>query len=269
MPELPEVETTCRGIAPRVSGQRIERVILRETRLRWPVSPEVAGLAGNRIESVSRRAKYLLMQLDQGHLIWHLGMSGSMRVLPIGTAVGDHEHIEMQLANGQALKFRDPRRFGCLFYSNEDPLQHRLLRNLGPEPLTDAFNADYLHACCRGRSAAIKTVLMNSHIVVGVGNIYASEALYLAGIRPTRAAGRISKARLAKLVDAVRITLAAAIAAGGTTLQDFIQVDGKPGYFRHSLQVYANRGNCNACGAGIRHLIQGQRSSYYCPSCQT
>ena len=152
MPELPEVETTCRGIAPHVSGQRIERVILRETRLRWPVSREVADLAGHRIESVTRRAKYLLMQLDQGHLIWHLGMSGSMRVLPIGAPVGDHEHIEMQLANGQALKFRDPRRFGSLFYSSEDPLQHRLLRNLGPEPLADAFNADYLYACCRGRS---------------------------------------------------------------------------------------------------------------------
>jgi formamidopyrimidine-DNA glycosylase len=269
MPELPEVETTCRGIAPHVSGQRIERVILRETRLRWPVSREVADLAGHRIESVTRRAKYLLMQLDQGHLIWHLGMSGSMRVLPIGAPVGDHEHIEMQLANGQALKFRDPRRFGSLFYSSEDPLQHRLLRNLGPEPLADAFNADYLYACCRGRSAAIKTILMNSHIVVGVGNIYASEALYLAGIRPTRAAGRISKARLGRLVEAVRTTLSAAIAEGGTTLQDFIQVDGKPGYFRHSLQVYANKGNCFACGTSIRHLVQGQRSSYYCPGCQT
>jgi formamidopyrimidine-DNA glycosylase len=269
MPELPEVETTCRGIAPHVSGQRIERVIVRETRLRWPVSPEVAGLAGNHIKSVSRRAKYLLMQLDQGHLIWHLGMSGSMRVLPIGAAVADHEHIEIQLANGQALKFRDPRRFGSLFYSDEDPLQHRLLRNLGPEPLADAFNATYLYACCRGRSAAIKTVLMNSHIVVGVGNIYASEALYLAGIRPTRAAGRISRVRLAQLVEAVRTTLIAAIAEGGTTLQDFIQVDGKPGYFRHALQVYANKGNCNACGTGIRHLVQGQRSSYFCPHCQT
>jgi formamidopyrimidine-DNA glycosylase len=269
MPELPEVETTCRGIAPHLTGQRIERVILRETRLRWPISPEVSGLAGSCIESVSRRAKYLLMQLDHGHLIWHLGMSGSMRVLPIGSAVGDHEHVELQLANGQALKFRDPRRFGSLFYSSQDPLQHRLIRPLGPEPLGDEFDGTYLYARCRGRSAAIKSVLMNSHIVVGVGNIYASEALYLAGIRPTRAAGRISKMRLTKLVDAVRATLSAAIAAGGTTLQDFSQADGKPGYFRHSLQVYANKGDCNTCGTAIRHLVQGQRSSYYCPTCQT
>jgi len=269
MPELPEVETTCRGIAPHLCGQRIERVILRETRLRWPVSAEVAGLAGNRVETVSRRAKYLLMRLDRGNLIWHLGMSGSMRVLPVGSPAAAHEHVEMQFANGLALKFRDPRRFGALLYSEQDPLQHRLLRALGPEPLADEFDADYFHERCRGRSAAIKTVLMNSQIVVGVGNIYASEALYLAGIRPTRAAGRISKARLAKLVDAVRSTLAAAIDQGGTTLQDFTQVDGKPGYFRQALQVYANKGQCHACGSAIRHLVQGQRSSYYCPGCQT
>ncbi len=269
MPELPEVETTCRGIAPHVSGQRIERVILRNTRLRWPVSPEVAGLAGTQIEGVSRRAKYLLMSLQQGSLIWHLGMSGSMRVLPTGSPAALHEHVEFQLDNGQSLKFRDPRRFGALLYCAEDPLQHRLLKALGPEPLQDEFNADYLYRQCRGRSAAIKTFIMNSHIVVGVGNIYASEALYLAGIRPTRPAGRISKARIARLVDAIRATLGAAIDQGGTTLQDFTQVDGKPGYFRQALQVYANKGPCHACGKPIRHLVQGQRSSYYCPGCQT
>jgi formamidopyrimidine-DNA glycosylase len=269
MPELPEVETTRRGIEPHLCGQRIERIFLRETRLRWPVSPEVAGLAGRRIEAVSRRAKYLLMRLDRGNLIWHLGMSGSMRVLPTGSPVAVHEHIEFQFENGLSLKFRDPRRFGSLFYCEQDPLQHRLLRALGPEPMAQEFNADYLYRRCRGRSAAIKTVLMNSHIVVGVGNIYASEALYLAGIRPTRAAGRISRARLAKLVDAVRATLNAAIAAGGSTLRDFTQADGKPGYFRQALQVYANKGQCHACGKAIRHLVQGQRSSYYCPGCQT
>jgi len=269
MPELPEVETTCRGIAPHVSGQRIEQIILRETRLRWPISAEVANLEGHRIAGVSRRAKYLLMALDQGHLIWHLGMSGSMRVLPTGAAAATHEHVEFQLANGQSLRFRDPRRFGALLYSPDDPLQHRLLQALGPEPLADAFDADYLYACCRGRSAAIKTLIMNSHVVVGVGNIYASEALFLAGIRPTRAAGRISKARIARLVEAIRVTLGAAIEKGGTTLQDFTQADGKPGYFRHALQVYANKGTCHACGRSIRHLVQGQRSSYYCPGCQT
>lgn len=269
MPELPEVETTRRGIEPQLSGQLIERVILRETRLRWPVSPEVADLAGRRIEAVARRAKYLLFRMDRGNLIWHLGMSGSMRVLPVGTPAGEHEHVELQFGNGQALKFRDPRRFGSLFYCAGDPLQHRLLQALGPEPLAPEFNADYLHGRCRGRKAAIKTILMNSHVVVGVGNIYASEALFLAGIRPTRAAGRISKARLAKLVDAVRATLSAAIAKGGTTLQDFTQADGKPGYFRHALQVYANKGHCHNCGQPIRQLVQGQRSTYFCPGCQT
>ena len=209
------------------------------------------------------------MHLDRGNLIWHLGMSGSMRILPIGSAAENHEHVEFQLSNGQALKFRDPRRFGALLYCDEDPLQHRLLRKLGPEPLGEEFDADYLYHCCRKRSAAIKTVLMNSHIVVGVGNIYASEALFLAGIRPARAARRISKPRLEKLVNAVRDTLSAAIAQGGTTLQDFTQVDGKPGYFRHELQVYANKGECKVCGQPIKHLVQGQRSSYYCPECQS
>ena len=269
MPELPEVETTRRGIQAHVRGQKIERVILRETRLRWPISAEVSNLKDRHIRDVSRRGKYLLMHLDRGNLIWHLGMSGSMRILPIGSAAENHEHVELQLDNGQALKFRDPRRFGALLYCDEDPLQHRLLRKLGPEPLGEEFDADYLYHCCRKRSAAIKTVLMNSHIVVGVGNIYASEALFLAGIRPARAARRISKPRLEKLVNAVRDTLSAAIAQGGTTLQDFTQVDGKPGYFRHELQVYANKGECKVCGQPIKHLVQAQRSSYYCPECQS
>lgn len=269
MPELPEVETTRRGIEPHVSNQCIDAVILRETRLRWPISSEVKDLAGHRIEGVTRRGKYLIMRLDRGNLIWHLGMSGSMRILPLGSASQDHEHVELQLANGQALKFRDPRRFGALLYCETDPLQHRLLNRLGPEPLGDEFDADYFHHCCRARSAAIKSVLMNSHIVVGVGNIYASEALFRAGIRPARAARRISRVRIARLVDAVRETLASAIEQGGTTLQDFTQADGNPGYFSQSLQVYGNRGDCAVCGSQIRHLVQGQRSSYYCPGCQS
>ena len=269
MPELPEVETTRRGIEPHVCGQSIERVILRETRLRWPISAEVSGLQGRQIREVSRRGKYLLMHLDQGNLIWHLGMSGSMRILPVGSAAENHEHVEFQLSNGQALKFRDPRRFGALLYCAQDPLQHRLLRQLGPEPLSGTFDADYLFHCCRKRSAPIKTVLMNSHIVVGVGNIYASEALFLAGIRPTRAARRITKPRITKLVSAIRDTLASAIGHGGTTLQDFTQVDGKPGYFRHELQVYGNKAQCKTCGKPIKQLVQAQRSSYYCPGCQT
>jgi formamidopyrimidine-DNA glycosylase len=209
------------------------------------------------------------MHLDRGNLIWHLGMSGSMRILPTGAATEKHEHVEFQLSNGLALKFRDPRRFGALLYCTHDPLQHRLLRQLGPEPLSDAFDADYLYQCCRQRSAAIKTVLMNSHIVVGVGNIYASEALFLAGIRPTRAARRISKPRIARLVSAVRETLVSAIGHGGTSLQDFTQVDGKPGYFRHELQVYGNKAECKTCGKPIKQLLQAQRSTYYCPGCQS
>jgi formamidopyrimidine-DNA glycosylase len=269
MPELPEVETTRRGIEAHVREQRIEAVILRETRLRWPISAEVASLAGSRIMDVSRRGKYLIMHLDRGNLIWHLGMSGSMRILPIGAHSQDHEHVELQLANGQALKFRDPRRFGALLYCAGEPLQHRLLNKLGPEPLGDDFDTDYLHRCCRRRSAAIKNVLMNSHIVVGVGNIYASEALFRAGIRPARAARRISRPAIARLVEAVRETLASAIEQGGTTLQDFTQADGKPGYFSQSLQVYGNSGNCGVCGSKIKHLVQAQRSSYYCPKCQS
>ncbi len=269
MPELPEVETTRRGIEAHVVGQRIDKVILRETRLRWPVSAEVSGLRGRIIEEVSRRGKYLIMRLDRGNLIWHLGMSGSMRTLPAGTAAADHEHVELRLGNGRALKFRDPRRFGALLYTAGDPLQHRLLSCLGPEPLEPEFDAEYLYQCCRGRRAAIKTLLMNGHIVVGVGNIYACEALFQAGIRPTRAARRLSKQQAAVLVGAVRDTLAAAIEDGGTTLQDFTQADGNPGYFTQQLQVYGNTGVCRVCGKTVKRLVQGQRASYYCPQCQS
>lgn len=269
MPELPEVETTLRGIEPHVSGQQIDKSHVRIASLRWPISEEVAGLAGRKIIAVSRRAKYILMQLDRGHLIWHLGMSGSMRVLPCRSPVERHEHVELELANGMSLKFRDPRRFGALLYCEANPLEHRLLLPLGPEPLSEEFTPDYLYQQCRRRNAPIKTVIMNGHIVVGVGNIYACEALFQAGIRPQRAASKISKARIALLVERIKITLAAAIAQGGTTLQDFTQVDGKPGYFTQSLLVYANKGQCHTCGKAIKKITQAQRSSYYCPACQT
>jgi formamidopyrimidine-DNA glycosylase len=269
MPELPEVETTRRGIEPHVCGQVIDEIIIRDARLRWPVNAEVAAIGGRRITALDRRGKYLIMALDRGSLIWHLGMSGSMRILPAGTAGALHEHIELRLANGQALKFRDPRRFGALLYTSGDPLRHRLLRELGPEPLGDGFDAEYLQGRCRGRRVAIKNLLMNSHIVVGVGNIYASEALFRAGIRPARAARRVGKSRIARLVDAVRETLSSAIECGGTTLQDFTQADGKPGYFRHELMVYGNRGPCRVCGTPVRQVVLGQRASYYCPKCQS
>ena len=269
MPELPEVETTMRGIAPHVCGQNIIRVIIRDHRLRWPIPKEVQDTQGRKIESVSRRGKYILMRLDQGTLIWHLGMSGSMRVLPVDTPPEKHEHVELQLGSGLALKFRDPRRFGALLYTDEDPLQHRLLSSLGPEPLSDEFNAVYLYTACKNKSAAIKLVIMDSQIVTGVGNIYACEALFSAGIKPTAKAGRISRKRLATLIEAIRDTLRAAIQQGGTTLQDFSQVDGNPGYFTQSLKVYGVKEPCIACGTNIKQVTQGQRSSYFCPKCQT
>jgi len=269
MPELPEVETTARGIRPHLRGQTIERIIIRNRSLRWPISHAVDTLQGQRINDVYRRGKYILMPVGKATLIWHLGMSGSMRVLPNNSPVEKHEHVEMQMTSGQALKFRDPRRFGSLLYTEDDPLEHRLLCKLGPEPLSDDFNADYLYQACRKRSAAIKSVIMDSHQVVGVGNIYASEALFSAGILPTREAGSISKKRLSKLVGTIKQTLAAAIEQGGTTLQDFSQVDGKPGYFKQSLNVYGVKHACPVCGKSIRQITQNQRSSYYCPKCQT
>ena len=269
MPELPEVETTMRGIEPWVCGRVIKRFIVRNNQLRWPVASETASLSGHRIENLSRRGKYILMQLDRGTLIWHLGMSGSMRIRPAGSPIGNHEHIEVELASGYALRYRDPRRFGALLFTESDPLAHPLLEKLGPEPLSAEFDAGYLYAACRKRSAAIKTVIMDSHRVAGVGNIYASEALFSAGIYPARAAGRISKKRIARLVIAIKKILQAAILQGGTTLKDFTQVDGNPGYFRHQLKVYGNRGPCPVCANPVKQLRQGQRSTYYCPKCQT
>ncbi|MFT5656798.1 MAG: formamidopyrimidine-DNA glycosylase [Gammaproteobacteria bacterium] len=269
MPELPEVETTMRGIEPHVCGQTIHRVIVRNHRLRWPVAPETADMAGRVIQTVSRRAKYILMQLDHGSLIWHLGMSGSMAIQPINTPPKIHEHIEIELTSGQSLKYRDPRRFGALLYCAHNPLQHRLLQSLGPEPLSDEFDVTHLRSKCLHKNSSIKSVIMDSHIVTGVGNIYACEALFAAGINPTRKAGSISKKRLEKLVATIKATLSAAILQGGTTLQDFTQVDGKPGYFAQSLCVYGIKGPCNHCGATIRKLTQNQRSSYFCSTCQT
>ena len=269
MPELPEVETTMRGIAPYLRDQRIEQFIVRNHQLRWPVAKETANLRGRRIKGVSRRAKYILMQLDQGTLIWHLGMTGSMRIQPVGSPAENHEHVEVQLASGQALKFRDPRRFGALLYTTADPLEHRLLNKLGPEPLSDDFDGEHLYHACRKRTASIKSVIMDGHRVVGVGNIYASEALFSARINPARAAGGISKKRIYRLVETIKHTLQAAIQQGGTTLQDFTQVDGKPGYFGQQLNVYGIKQGCPVCATTIEKIVQGQRSSYFCPRCQT
>jgi formamidopyrimidine-DNA glycosylase len=269
MPELPEVETTMRGIEPYVCGQTIHRFIVRHHQLRWPVPPETTDMAGRLIQTVSRRGKYILMQLDQGSLIWHLGMSGSMTIQPINTPPQTHEHLEVELTSGQSLKYRDPRRFGALLYCKDNPLHHRLLQNLGPEPLTDNFDVDHLRAKCLNKTSSIKSVIMDSHNVTGVGNIYACESLFLAGINPLRKAGSISRKRLGKLVTSIKAILHAAILQGGTTLQDFTQVDGKPGYFTQSLSVYGIKGSCAACDTDIKKLTQNQRSSYFCPKCQT
>jgi formamidopyrimidine-DNA glycosylase len=269
MPELPEVETTRRGLAPLVVGQSIAAVTVREPRLRWRVAPLLPQqLAGQRIEALERRGKYLLFGTGAGTLLVHLGMSGSLRYLPTPQDHGAHDHIDVLFADGACLRFNDPRRFGSLHFTVA-PARHRLLKELGPEPFNSEFSADYLWGTCRGRRVAIKPHLMNGRIVVGVGNIYASEALFRAGIHPARAAGRIARGRFEPLVASVREVLAEAIDEGGTTLRNFVGSDGKPGYFRRALQVYERDGaECVRCATPIQRRVLGQRASYYCPRCQ-
>ncbi len=269
MPELPEVETTRRGIAPHVVGQRVRHVIVRERRLRWPIPEDLdTRLSGQRIETVTRRAKYLLIQAEVGTLIAHLGMSGSLRLVPEDLPPAKHEHVDIVLESGQALRYTDPRRFGALLWS-EDPLSHVLLATLGPEPLGDGFDGERLYRLSRGRSMAIKPFIMDNAVVVGVGNIYASEALYAAGIDPRRAAGAVSRARYERLAGEIRRILAYAIERGGTTLRDFVGGDGKPGYFQQELFVYGRGGEfCKGCGATLREIRLGQRASVYCSRCQ-
>lgn len=270
MPELPEVEVSRRGIEPHLVGQTITQIIVRDTRLRWPVSPELNELAGAQILAVERRAKYLIIHTTQGYMIVHLGMSGALRVIPSATPAVKHDHIDLVLQSGWSLRYNDPRRFGCWLYSAEHPSSgHPLLQGLGPEPLTDAFTADMLYQSSRGRQQAIKTFIMDNHIVVGVGNIYANEALFKAGIHPQRAAGRISLKRYQQLVPIIKDTLTKAIAQGGTTLQDFTQVDGQPGYFKQELMVYGRGGKmCMVCRTRLKEIRLGQRSTVYCPRCQ-
>lgn len=271
MPELPEVETTARGIRPHVSGQIITAVTVRNPKLRWPVPNDLAErLNGQTINSVERRGKYLIFRTAQGCQLLHLGMSGSLRVLPVEVAAEKHDHIDWALSNGKRLRLNDPRRFGSVLWTEDDPLTHPLLASLGPEPLSEAFNHDYLWQKSRGRKQNVKTFIMDSKLVVGVGNIYASESLFLAGIHPKTAAGRISKARYQALTQAIKDTLAKAIAAGGTTLKDFAQADGKPGYFTQELNVYGRAQQaCFQCQTSIRKQVLNQRMTYWCPSCQT
>lgn len=271
MPELPEVETTRRGLAPHVRARRIATLKLYERRLRWPVAARLpAAVAGQRIVGLGRRGKYLLLKLQSGTLLLHLGMSGNLRALPADAPRVPHDHFDLVLDSRVALRFNDPRRFGSLLYVRGDPLAHPLLAHLAPEPLTRAFGDEYLWKVTRGRRVAVKQLLMNSRVVVGVGNIYASEALFRAGIRPRRQARSLTRVEVARLVRAVRAVLKHAIRAGGTTLRDYLRADGSPGYFRQRLYVYERAGlPCRRCGTTVRALTQGQRSTYYCPSCQT
>ncbi|HKQ26434.1 MAG TPA: bifunctional DNA-formamidopyrimidine glycosylase/DNA-(apurinic or apyrimidinic site) lyase [Burkholderiales bacterium] len=270
MPELPEVEITRRGLVPYLVGRCVETVLVRNRKLRWPIARNLrVHISGCIVRTVERRAKYLLIGCSTGWLIVHLGMSGSLRVLPRATPAGKHDHFDLVLDSGMIVRLTDPRRFGAVLWAARDPHAHPLLADLAPEPLGTEFDAAWLHARTRGRSAAIKTVLMDSHTVVGVGNIYATESLFRAGINPKTAAGKVSLERCDRLVYAIRETLSAAIDAGGSTLRDFVDSDGNPGYFQQNYYAYGRGGQpCRVCGKAIRVLRQGQRATFYCPQCQ-
>jgi formamidopyrimidine-DNA glycosylase len=269
MPELPEVETSRRGIAPWIEGQTVTKLIIRERRLRWPIPASLEkNLSSQKIHTVRRRAKYLLFDTDRGSAILHLGMSGSVRIIDSLEPATKHDHVDMRFDNGKALRFRDPRRFGSLLWALSAE-EHKLLRHLGPEPLSADFDAHYLWKKSRARRVTIKQFIMNASIVVGIGNIYASEALFGAGIHPKRAAGRISAERLATLVASIKSVLERAIEAGGTTLQDFYGGDGEPGYFKQQLNVYGrDKLPCQVCKTDIRATVLAQRSTFYCHHCQ-
>ncbi|HSG04221.1 MAG TPA: bifunctional DNA-formamidopyrimidine glycosylase/DNA-(apurinic or apyrimidinic site) lyase [Marinobacterium sp.] len=269
MPELPEVETTCRGIEPHINQRSVSEVRVRQPQLRWPVPSNLSELIkGQTVRGVTRRGKYVLVGFDNGELLIHLGMSGSLRVLPENTPAAKHDHVELVFDTGMMVRLTDPRRFGAVLWQPRGEI-HTLLASLGPEPLTPAFDPDHLAKACKGRSQAIKLLIMNSHVVVGVGNIYANEALFKAGIDPRRAAGKISKARLARLVDEIKTVLSYAITRGGTTLRDFLASDGKPGYFAQELSVYGRGGEpCKHCAKLLKEVRLGQRSTVFCTQCQ-
>lgn len=270
MPELPEVETTRRGLEPHLTGRRITAFEVRDARLRWPIPPGLAQtLPGRLIQHVGRRGKYLLLQCEGGWLILHLGMSGSLRILPPGQPPEKHDHWDLLLDDGKLLRYRDPRRFGAVIWAETDAFGHPLLAHLGVEPLENGFDGAALHALLHGRQTAIKLALMDASRIVGIGNIYANESLFRAGIDPRTSAGQIGPRRCERLADAIREVLRQAIAAGGSSLRDFVDSAGKPGYFQQQYAVYGREGlPCHRCGSTIRALRQGQRSTFYCPRCQ-
>ncbi len=271
MPELPEVETVLRGITPHVLGQQILEVVFRTAKLRLPLDPELPKrLAGQSVVRAERRAKYLLLEVTRGTLIIHLGMTGVLRIVEAAATERKHDHVDVIFTDGTCLRFTDPRKFGLFIYTEAPAIQHRLLRTLGPEPLSDAFTGNYLHRLAARKSVSVKAFIMDQKVVVGVGNIYANEALFRSGILPSRAAGRISRQRYDALVAAIKTVLGQSIAAGGTTISDFQQSDGKPGYFKQQLDVYGRSDEpCVRCGHPILAKRIGQRSTFYCPRCQS
>ncbi len=279
MPELPEVETTLRGVEPHLKDQCIKSISIFQPQLRWPVSKQLSSLKGAKVTVLKRRAKYLLIEVTGGtiaekkagtaHIIIHLGMSGSLRIVDAKTLREKHDHIDFFLSTGKIMRYHDPRRFGAVLWTDLPPAQHELLSKLGPEPLDNTFDGAHLFKASRNRKVAVKNLIMDGHIVVGVGNIYASEALFLAKVRPGVAAGRISAKKYAAIADAIKNVLSNAIAMGGTTLRDFVNTEGKPGYFQQTLNVYGRKNEaCNLCGTTIQMKVIGQRSTFYCPTCQ-
>lgn len=270
MPELPEVVVTLRGVVPHILGKDVQAVVVRESRLRWPVSPGLPEkLCGMPLLEGRQRGKYLLFRFPQGHLMIHLGMSGSLRIVTADTPAAKHDHVDICFTDDTVLRYSDPRRFGSILWVEGPPEQHARLCQLGPEPFAPDFNGDYLYRLSRGRSVAVKAFLMDNRVVVGAGNIYANESLFLSGIRPTLAAGKVSRQRLESLAEQVRQVLGKAIEQGGTTLRDFVGGDGKPGYFKQQLLVYGRGGlPCLRCQTVLREIRLGQRSTVYCPRCQ-
>ena len=268
MPELPEVEVTRRGLSPHLAGRTITGVVVREPRLRWPVPLEVRQLAGRTVKTIRRRGKYLLVDCGDGHLILHLGMSGSLRLVPPEMPAGKHDHVDVVFGS-QVLRLHDPRRFGAVLWTSAPLKEHPLLVHLGIEPLTRALNPEKLHALARAHRTAVKQFLMDGRRIVGVGNIYASESLFRARINPRMPANRVSLERCRKLVSAIKLTLSAAIRAGGSSLRDFVAVNGQSGHFQNRYWVYGREGKaCRRCRAPVRSIVQGQRSTFYCPRCQ-
>ncbi|PPD35618.1 MAG: DNA-formamidopyrimidine glycosylase [Methylomonas sp.] len=271
MPELPEVETSRRGIAPHILGKTFQQVTIRQPNLRWPVPDTIAGiLPGLRLDQIDRRGKYLLLSTTAGSLLLHLGMSGNLRITTADQPVLKHDHVDFVFADQTILRFNDQRRFGAVLWTDSATEQHPLIAELGPEPLSEHFHADYLFNRCQNRRIPIKSLIMDSHVVVGVGNIYASESLFMAGILPTRPAEDVTLNECQRLTTAIKTVLQWAIDQGGTTLRDFVNAQGKPGYFQQSLSVYGRTGqSCLKCAEPIQHLKLAQRASYFCNHCQS